>query len=92
MGRGPVVAALLGRGNHPRVQPRPNVMVALKLDIVHRLSTDLDGWLTEYNEARPHQGRWCYGKAPLQTFIDSTPLAREKILFTAAAAGAVLTK
>jgi hypothetical protein len=29
---------------------------------------------------RPHQGRWCYGKTPLQTFIDSAPLAREKVV------------
>jgi len=20
----------------------------------------LDSWITEYNEARPHQGRWCF--------------------------------
>jgi hypothetical protein len=37
-------------------------------------------WLEEYNERRPHQGRWCYGKTPLQTFIDTVPLAREKML------------
>jgi hypothetical protein len=34
------------------------------------LQRDLDLWLKEYNEVRPHQGRWCYGKTPLQTFID----------------------
>ena len=33
-----------------------------------------------YNEVRPHQGRWCYGKTPLQTFIDAAPLAREKMV------------
>ena len=32
------------------------------------LQTDLDGWLIEYNEQRPHQGRWCFGKTPMQTF------------------------
>ncbi len=32
----------------------------------------------EYNEARPHQGRWCYGKTPMQTFLDSVGLATEK--------------
>jgi Winged helix-turn helix len=32
------------------------------------------------NEPRPHQGRWCYGKTPLQTFVDGAPLAREKVL------------
>ncbi len=31
-----------------------------------------------YNEARTHQGRWCFGKTPMQTFLDSRPLAREK--------------
>jgi hypothetical protein len=33
-----------------------------------------------YNELRPHQGRWCYGKTPLQTFVDGVPLAHEKML------------
>jgi len=41
---------------------------------------DLDAWLTEYNETRPHQGRWCYGKTPMQTFLDSVPLAKGKLL------------
>jgi transposase InsO family protein len=44
------------------------------------LQADLDAWLREYNEARPHQGRWCYGKTPMQTFIDSLALAKEKLL------------
>jgi len=26
--------------------------------------------MTEYNEARPHQGRYCFGKTPMQTFLD----------------------
>lgn len=47
---------------------------------IEQLQGDLDLWLKEYNETRPHQGRWCYGKTPLQTFIDSAPLAREKVL------------
>jgi hypothetical protein len=29
-------------------------------------------------EARPHQGRWCYGKTPMQTFLDAMPLTKEK--------------
>ena len=44
------------------------------------LQTDLDGWLMEYNEHRSHQGRWCYGKTPMQTFVDSVPMAKEKVL------------
>jgi transposase InsO family protein len=39
---------------------------------------DLDDWIREYNELRPHQGRWCYGKTPMQTFVDSVALAKEK--------------
>jgi hypothetical protein len=31
-------------------------------------------------EVRPHQGRWCYGKTPMQTFLASVPLAQEKLL------------
>jgi transposase InsO family protein len=44
------------------------------------LQADLDGWLREYNEERVHQGRWCYGRTPMQTFLDTIPLAKEKLL------------
>jgi transposase InsO family protein len=44
------------------------------------LQADLDRWLTEYNEERVHQGRWCYGRTPMQPFLDTIPLAKEKLL------------
>ena len=47
---------------------------------IEELQADLDVWIADYNEHRPHQGRWCYGKTPMQTFLDTTPLAREKIM------------
>jgi transposase InsO family protein len=47
---------------------------------LEELQADLDGWMEEYNHQRPHQGRWCYGKTPIQTFRDSVSLAKEKIL------------
>ena len=47
---------------------------------LEELQTDLDAWLDEYNRIRPHSGKYCYGKTPLQTFLDSLSLAREKIL------------
>jgi transposase InsO family protein len=50
---------------------------------IEQLQADLDVWITSYNEQRPHQGRWCYGKTPMQTFVDTTPLAREKMLSAA---------
>jgi transposase InsO family protein len=45
---------------------------------IEELQADLDVWLKYYNEERTHQGRWCYGKTPMQTFFDSVPLAKEK--------------
>src|SRR5512146_385407 len=47
---------------------------------LEELQADLDVWMDEYNHQRPHQGRWCYGKTPMQTFVDSVPLAKEKML------------
>jgi len=47
---------------------------------LEELQADLDAWMEDYNQQRPHQGRWCYGKTPMQTFMDSVALAKEKIL------------
>ena len=47
---------------------------------IEELQTDLDAWLVDYNEQRPHQGRWCFGKTPMQTFLDALPLAKEKLM------------
>ena len=44
------------------------------------LREDLGHFVEQYNTDRPHQGRWCYGKTPMQTFVDSVSLAREKML------------
>jgi transposase InsO family protein len=47
---------------------------------IAELQADLDQWLRQYNQVRTHQGRWCYGKTPMQTFLDSLPMAREKLI------------
>lgn len=44
------------------------------------LQADLDEWIRQYNEERPHSGKYCYGKTPMQTFLDSIPLAKAKML------------
>ena len=57
--------------------------VALRKKIyrsIAELQEDLDAWVREYNEARPHQGRWCFGKTPMQTFLDALPMTREKMI------------
>ena len=50
---------------------------------IEDLQADLDVWTSEYNEARPHQGRWCFGKTPMQTFCDATPIAKSKLIAAA---------
>jgi transposase InsO family protein len=47
---------------------------------IAELQADLDEWIRSYNEDRPHQGRWCFGKTPMQTFLDAVPLAKEKMI------------
>jgi hypothetical protein len=47
---------------------------------IERLPDDRDDWPVRYNVERIHQGRWCFGKTPKATFVDSIPLAREKLL------------
>src|ERR1700745_1270701 len=47
---------------------------------LEQLQADLDSWLEEYNQRRPHSGKYCFGKTPLQTFLDARHLAHEKQL------------
>jgi len=44
------------------------------------LQADVDTWLQQYNEQRPHSGKYCFGKTPLQTFLDAKRLSDEKEL------------
>jgi len=45
---------------------------------LEELQTDLDEWMRRYNKFRPHSGKYCYGKTPLQTFLDSKHIALDK--------------
>jgi len=47
---------------------------------LEELQGDLDEWLKEYNEWRTHSGRYCYGKTPMQTFLDALPMTRDKMI------------
>ncbi|MDR1729449.1 MAG: IS481 family transposase, partial [Prevotellaceae bacterium] len=47
---------------------------------LQELQADADVWLEYYNNQRTHTGKHCYGKTPMQTWIDSIHLAKEKIL------------
>lgn len=47
---------------------------------IEELQTDVDVWLDYYNNHRPHSGKYCFGKTPMQTWNDSLHLAKEKLL------------
>jgi len=51
---------------------------------IQELQEDLDKWMNHYNTERTHSGKYCFGKTPMQTFIDSIPLAKQKLLETLA--------
>jgi hypothetical protein len=44
------------------------------------MQADLDTCIKDYNEVRPHQGRWSFGKTPMQTFLDAMPITKEKLI------------
>lgn len=45
---------------------------------VEELQDDVNKWLSEYNEFRPHSGKYCYGKTPMQTFKESKDIIIDK--------------
>ncbi len=47
---------------------------------LEELQHDVDAWMDSYNAERTHSGKYCYGKTPLQTFIDSAKLAYDRDL------------
>lgn len=47
---------------------------------LEELQVDLDAWVLDYNEQRTHSGKHCFGKTPMQTFLDSKHIAIEKQL------------
>ncbi len=49
-------------------------------DTLEQLQEDLDLWMEDYNKNRHHSGKYCFGKTPYQTFLDSIHLAKEKQL------------
>jgi len=50
------------------------------INALDELQVDLDTWIKYYNKERTHSGKYCFGKTPMQTFLDSMPLVREKML------------
>jgi hypothetical protein len=47
---------------------------------LEELQVDVDAWVESYNVERTRSGKYCFGKTPMQTFLDSVHLAHEKQL------------
>lgn len=43
---------------------------------IEQLQADLDVWMNHYNTERTHSGKYCFGKTPMQTFIEGIAVAR----------------
>jgi hypothetical protein len=51
------------------------------------LQQDADEWIEYYNRERTHSGKYCYGKTPWETLLESKKLAEEKMLDMLVAGG-----
>ena len=49
---------------------------------LEELQADLDEWIFRYNQERTHSGKYCFGRTPYQTFQETKPLAKDKMLDT----------
>lgn len=47
---------------------------------LEEIQEDLDSYLYRYNNERTNQGARCQGRTPMQTFMESLHLVREKML------------
>jgi transposase InsO family protein len=47
---------------------------------IEELQADVDQWMEDYNNERTHSGKYCFGKTPMQTFLDTKKLAQDKQL------------
>lgn len=57
--------------------------IAFRKKLYHNLEelqNDVEHWLRQYNENRPHSGKYRYGKTPIQTFQDGNVIVRAKAI------------
>ena len=47
---------------------------------LEQLQNDVDQWIDEYNNNRPHSGKQCNGKTPIQTLTQNINIAKEKYI------------
>jgi transposase InsO family protein len=54
---------------------------------LEELQVDVDAWIDDYNNNRPHTGKYCFGRTPMQTFFETCTLAKQKMLDELPASG-----
>lgn len=47
---------------------------------ITELQKDVDEWIGGYDGQRPHSGKYCDGKTPMQILMNSLHSAKEKVL------------
>ncbi len=47
---------------------------------LEELQIDLDRWIVHYNSERTHEGKYCFGRTPFETFQQTKHLAKEKMI------------
>lgn len=47
---------------------------------LEELQNDADIWIKYYNQDRPHSGKHCDGRTPMETFLQTKHLAKDKML------------
>ena len=46
---------------------------------LEEIQADLDQFMDEYNNERTHQGKYCQGRTPIQTFKDGRALYQKYV-------------
>ena len=78
---GPQTYGICERFNRTRLDESYRVALRRRFDeALPSLQADLDTFVDDDHRCRPHQGRWCDGKTPMQPFLDSLARAKEKLI------------
>jgi hypothetical protein len=78
--RRPTASSSPSKGHARRVLSRHYPRVDLRS--IAKLRADFGRWIQTYDTTSSglHRRRWCFGKTPMQIFLDAKPLTKEKMI------------